>query len=201
LAVFFDHNFVKLSIINNEMMKIGDKVSVVDDAVNGVITGVNGDLITINTEDDFELQYSEKELVVIGGFAIEKEINFFQISQAISEKEDSKPQNTQKVKPKDRNQPPMEVDLHINQLVKNSRSMSNYDMLTLQLDTARRQLDFAISKRIPKIVFIHGVGEGVLRVELEFLFKRYEALKFYDADFQKYGRGAVEVYIFQNKKN
>jgi len=33
---------------------------------------------------------------------------------------------------------------------------------------------------------------------LEFLFKRYNNLKFYDADYQKYGRGATEVYIFQN---
>jgi len=201
IGCVFDHNFVNLSIINIEMMKIGDKVSAVDDAVNGVVTEIDGDLITINTEDDFELQYSEKELVVIGGFALEKEINFFQISQAISEKEDNKPKKSQKVKSKERNLPPMEVDLHINQLIKNSKSMSNYDMVTLQLDTAKRQLDFAISKRIQKIVFIHGVGEGVLRAELEFLFKRYDALKFYDADFQKYGRGAVEVYIFQNKKN
>ena len=63
---------------------------------------------------------------------------------------------------------------------------------------AKRQMDFAISKRIQKVVFIHGVGEGVLRAELESLFGRYDNLKFYDADFQKYGRGATEVYFFQN---
>jgi len=182
-------------------MKIGDKVSAVDDAVNGVITGINGNLVTIRSDDDFELQYSVKELVVIGGFALEKEINSSQIAQAISEKQETKPKKAPKVKPKERNLPPMEVDLHINQLVKNPKKMSNYDMLSLQLDTAKRQLDFAIGKRIQKIVFIHGVGEGVLRAELEFLFRRYEHLKFYDADFQKYGRGAVEVYIFQNKKS
>ncbi|MEM7087068.1 MAG: Smr/MutS family protein [Bacteroidota bacterium] len=182
-------------------MKIGDKVSAVDDALNGVITGMDGDLITVRTEDDFELQYSEKELVVIGEITLEKEINSFQISEAISEKQEDKPKKTQKVKPKERSLPPMEVDLHINQLVKSSKRMSNYDMLSLQLDTAKRQLDFAIGKRIQKIVFIHGVGAGVLRAELEFLFKRYDHLKFYDANFQKYGRGAVEVYIFQNKKN
>ena len=73
-------------------------------------------------------------------------------------------------------------------------------MLTIQLDAAKRQLDFAISKRIQKVVFIHGVGEGVLRTELEFLFNRYDNVKFYDADYQKYGRGATEVYIFQNAK-
>ena len=76
--------------------------------------------------------------------------------------------------------------------------MTNYDMLTLQLDTAKRQLEFAMRKRIQKIVFIHGVGEGVLKMELETLFRRYDNIKYYDADLQKYGYGATEVYIFQN---
>jgi hypothetical protein len=53
-------------------------------------------------------------------------------------------------------------------------------------------------KRIQKIVFIHGVGEGILKAELDFLLGRYDNLKFYDADYQKYGLGATEVYFFQN---
>ena len=59
-------------------------------------------------------------------------------------------------------------------------------------------MDFAIRKRIQKLVFIHGVGEGVLKSELDFLLGRYDNLKFYDADYQKYGVGATEVYFFQN---
>lgn len=92
----------------------------------------------------------------------------------------------------------MEVDLHIHHLVKSSKGMTNHDMLTLQLDTARRQLEFAIKNRIQKIVFIHGVGEGVLKTELDYLFGRYNNVKFYDANYQKYGLGATEVYIYQN---
>ena len=82
--------------------------------------------------------------------------------------------------------------------VKNPKSMGKFDMLNLQLDTAKRQLDFAINKRIQKIVFIHGVGEGVLKEELGYLFRKYDNVKFYDGDYQKYGLGATEVYIFQN---
>jgi dsDNA-specific endonuclease/ATPase MutS2 len=92
----------------------------------------------------------------------------------------------------------MEVDLHIHQLTNSTRGMSKHDMLSLQLDTAKRQLEFAIKKRIQRIVFIHGVGEGVLRLELEYLFKRYDNVKYYDANYQKYGLGATEVYIYQN---
>ncbi len=92
----------------------------------------------------------------------------------------------------------MEVDLHIHQLTNHYKGMSNFDMLNLQLDTAKRQLDFAINKRIQKVVFIHGVGEGVLKTELEYLFKRYDNVKFHPADYQKYGLGATEIYIYQN---
>lgn len=180
-------------------MKIGDKVDVLDDDISGIITKITSDTVTVITQDDFEIDFSPTELVVVDNKRIsDKELQVDRISAVISEKERSR-KPSKRIKPKERNLPPMEVDLHIHQLVKNTKGMSNYDMLNLQADTAKRQLDFAISKRIQKVVFIHGVGQGVLRAELEFLFKRYENLKYYDADFKKYGRGAIEVYIFQNK--
>ena len=91
----------------------------------------------------------------------------------------------------------LEVDLHINQLVKSVKGMDNYDMLNLQLDTAKRKVEYAVSKRITKIVFIHGVGEGVLKSELNSLLNKYP-VKYYDASYKKYGLGATEVYVFQN---
>ena len=91
----------------------------------------------------------------------------------------------------------MEVDLHINQLTKSVKGLDNYDMLNLQLDTAKRKVEFAIQKRVVKIVFIHGVGEGVLKSELQSLLNKYP-VKHYDASYKQYGLGATEVYIFQN---
>ena len=181
-------------------MKKGDKVSVLDDAISGVVTSVKGNEITIITAEGFELAFTKKELILIDGALSKKEMGQMDLSSIMAEKQHQKPGKTQRTKPKDRSLPPMEVDLHINQLVQKTRGMDNYEMLSIQLETAKRQLDFAISKRIQKVVFIHGVGEGVLRTELEFLFNRYDNLKFYDADYQKYGRGATEVYIFQNVK-
>ena len=78
--------------------------------------------------------------------------------------------------------------------------MSNYDILTLQSETAKRHLEFAIRNRIPKIVFIHGVGEGILKSELDFLLGRYDNVVFQDGNYQKYGLGATEVFIKQNSK-
>ena len=180
-------------------MKKGDRVSVLDDAISGVVTAVAGEKVSILTTDGFEMDFEKRELIVIDGSISKREMAQMDLYGILSEKQEKKPGKTQRTKPKERNLPPMEVDLHINQLVPKTRGMDNYEMLTIQLETAKRQLDFAISKRIQKIVFIHGVGEGVLKTELEYLFNRYENLKFYDADYQKYGRGATEVYIFQSK--
>lgn len=182
-------------------MKIGDTVSVLDDAISGVVTAVKGNDITIETTDGFELDFSKEELIVMDGSLSKRELARMDVAAIISEKNEKKPGRTKRIKPKERSLPPMEVDLHINQLVPNTRGLNNYDMLNIQMDTAKRQLEFAISKRIQKVVFIHGVGEGVLRTELEFLFNRYENVKFYDADYQKYGRGATEVYILQKSSS
>ena len=179
-------------------MNIGDTVSAIDDVLSGTVTAIDGDTIYVQTEGGFEMNFQRNE-VIVEGTAIKKNVYNQNIVKVISEKEEKKRPKTNKVKAKDRNLPPMEVDLHIHQLT-GATHLSNYEMLTIQLDTAKRQLEFAIKKRIPKVVFIHGVGQGVLKTELEYLFRRYDQVKFYDADYQKYGSGATEVYIFQNTK-
>ncbi len=179
---------------------IGDSVLVMDEAISGVVTNIMKDVVSIETEDGFVLDFAPNELLKINPKASLKSELFAgqSVNSVISEKEQPKRRQIPKVKPKERNQTSMEVDLHIHQLTQHDKRMSNYEMLNLQLDTAKRQLEFAIRNRIQKVVFIHGVGEGVLKIELEYLFKRYENVKFYAADYQKYGLGATEVYIFQN---
>lgn len=177
------------------VFKLGDKVEAIDDVLRGIVTEVNGLAITVQTEDDFLMVFDAKELVKITGSI---SVSNFEVAQIKKEKELPKKRKFSVAKPKERNLPKMEVDLHINQLVKNPKGLGNYEMLNLQLGTAKRQLEFAITKRIQKVVFIHGVGEGVLKEELHYLFNKYENVKHYDADYQKYGLGATEVYIFQN---
>lgn len=178
---------------------VNDKVEVLDDALEGKVIKIDGDKIYIETSDGFLMDFLASELVKIE----EEQSRMIATDNAlysdiIKEKQTTKRPKATKVKPKERNAPPMEIDLHIGKLVNSYRGMNNYDILNLQLDTAKRQIEFAVRKRIPKIVFIHGVGEGVLKAELDFLLSRYDNLKFYDANFQKYGVGATEVYIFQN---
>ncbi len=186
-------------IFNTIKMKVGDKVSVLDEDISGKIITISGDLITIVDIDGFNLQYAKKELVTDNHGISDYDMVPHNIAEIISEKQIKKNVNSRRVKPKVRILPPMVIDLHIHQLIPKSRGLNNFEILTIQLEEAKRQLNFAFSKKIQRIVFIHGVGEGVLRMELEFLLKRFDNLKFYDADYQKYGVGATEVYVFQNK--
>ena len=179
------------------MLKIGDSVSVLDEDLKGIIVKIIDDTITIESNDGFALEFSANELIKVETDT-ELRTNIFSkssLAEAISQKEIPKRKQI-KVKQKERFQPTLEVDLHIHQLTNSTRGMTNHDMLTLQLDTAKHQLEFAIRKRIQKVVFIHGKGEGVLKLELDYLFGRYN-VKFYEANYQKYGIGATEVYIYQ----
>lgn len=182
------------------MFNKGDKVSVLDDAVDGIVVAVKDKAITIETTDGFVMNYIADELIKIGEKGnLMDHINSTNFHAIKKEKEIPKPRSFVKEK-KDKHEGPVpEFDLHIEKLVPNKRGMSNYDILTLQAETAQRHIEFAIRHRIPKIVFIHGVGEGVLKAELDFLLGRYDNIIFQDANYQKYGQGATEVYFKQHK--
>ncbi len=181
---------------------VNDKVAVIDDVITGKVILVSDKNIQVETSDGFTFNFSPSELVVIR--ESQKELSKFSdiANEHLLEKIEA---TSKKKQPKFKSNlkpdklPPMEVDLHIQNLTSTTRGLDNYDMLTMQMETAKRKLEFAIKNRISKVVFIHGVGEGILKSELEFLFKKYP-VEWYEASFKKYGLGATEVYIYQNSK-
>jgi len=179
--------------------KIGDQVAVIDDDLNGKIIHINENMITIKTSDGFELTFNDYELVKKPNnqallYKITREnLNEFNQKSLI----DSNKSNL--IKKQKHINIVIEIDLHIHQLVNSIKGLDKYDMLTIQINAAKRKLEYAIQKKIQRVIFIHGVGEGVLKKELEYLFQKYN-VDFYEASFQKYGMGATEVYIYQNKK-
>lgn len=177
------------------MISIGNLVSVIDDELEGRVKRLTKTEVVIETEDGFELSFLKSQVVVIG-----TALNTHAVNPKLSDIKDksSIKRKTPKVRTTKKQQPALEIDLHIHQLVKSTQGMTKHDMLSLQLDTARYRLEYAIKNRIQRIVFIHGVGEGVLKLELQYLFGRYSNIEYYDADYQKYGLGATEVYVYQN---
>lgn len=182
----------------------GDTVAVIEDSFRGKVLKVKGKDITIITDDGFEITYAINELVKIK--QDQRELSKYRDlkNRSLSRKSDDytnkKVQNKTKPKSLNKDRAPkhvMEVDLHIEKLIPSARGMSNFEILTIQIETAERKIEFAIRKKISILVFIHGIGEGVLKEELESLFRRYH-VDVKDASYQKYGLGATEVYLYQS---
>lgn len=184
----------------NQEINVGSFVEILDDDFKGKVLKIKNDEAIIETEDGFELTFPLSQLLLIGDKSIIKQASrYADIEQAKSTKivKNHHRVNTEKKSKKD--DFVLEVDLHIEKLVKSFKHMSNFDILNIQVDTARGQLEFAIKNRIPKLVFIHGMGEGVLKTELEYLLGRYPEISFQDANYRKYGLGATEVHVKQNQ--
>ncbi|MFY7671720.1 Smr/MutS family protein [Tenacibaculum sp. MEBiC06402] len=177
-------------------LEIGNKVAVLDDVIEGIVTEIIKNKILVKTEDGLEIWFLKSELVKIEVSQSDLLRKFSVDKSMLREKVSETPKKNSLFK-KAKNEVVMEVDLHIEKLVKSKKGLDNYDILSIQIDTAKRKIEYCIQKKISKIIFIHGVGEGVLKSELHFLLNRYN-VKFYDASYQKYGLGATEVYIFQN---
>ncbi|MCC5920609.1 MAG: DUF2027 domain-containing protein [Cyclobacteriaceae bacterium] len=71
------------------------------------------------------------------------------------------------VPPKPLSMVPKEVDLHIEALVEDFSRLSNADMLKIQLKEFEDKLNLAITCGADRICFIHGVGKGTLKREIQ----------------------------------
>ncbi|MDB5269742.1 MAG: hypothetical protein JWP58_2782 [Hymenobacter sp.] len=94
--------------------------------------------------------------------------------------------------------PPHEVDLHLEALRPDNKDeeLSNTAILRLQLDAFEDTLSRALATNMHEIVFIHGMGNGVLRKEIHRQLSRNKDIKFFeDARKEKFGFGATLVRL------
>jgi hypothetical protein len=93
--------------------------------------------------------------------------------------------------------PPHEVDLHLEALrPDNTEELSNTAILRLQLNAFEDTLSRALATNMHEIVFIHGMGNGVLRKEIHRQLSRNKDIKFFeDARKEKFGFGATLVRL------
>ncbi|MAJ32383.1 MAG: DNA mismatch repair protein MutS [Flavobacteriaceae bacterium] len=167
--------------------EIGDKVSLIDENLNGTVKAITDNRVLVTIEDGFDLEVNLLQIVPC------RELNF-----SIGNINNIKREKNENTKPKKRSKSPkkktyIEFDLHIDKLHPDWKTLDKSNYLNYQVSAAQGKLDFAIKKRIPHFVFIHGVGEGVLKQELYTILGRYDFLIFEDAPYYKYGLGATLV--------
>lgn len=123
-----------------------------------------------------------------------RQVNVEEIREAMVEKQKSEENPKPQVKKNEESV--REVDLHIGELVDNEETMSPAEKLDLQVKTFERELTKAVKDGIEKIVFIHGVGNGILKAKIRGCLDRdYPQYYYQDASFQKYKFGATLVYL------
>lgn len=76
------------------MLSKGDEVSVLDEAVNGVVMSVNGDQVTIESTDGFVMTFFVNELIKVNNSSnLMNSIRSFNSGEIKKEKEIPKPRN------------------------------------------------------------------------------------------------------------
>jgi len=73
------------------------------------------------------------------------------------------------------------------------------EILEFQKSYFLKCLDSALVARYRRVIFIHGIGNGILRDLLTGLLKKQEGIEFFDAPLAEYGRGAIDVRIAVNR--
>ncbi|WP_118976181.1 Smr/MutS family protein [Taibaiella koreensis] len=92
--------------------------------------------------------------------------------------------------------PRTEIDLHIEALVADTRGLSNFEMLTIQMEAFGDALDEAMRNHQQSLVVIHGVGKGRLKEEIHQVLRETAAVDFFQHDWNpRYGYGATEIFF------
>ena len=176
----------------------GQKIVFMHEAGGGVVKSVHENFVVIEDETGFDQKCRFDEIAPVHGE--EYHLNSDDIV-AINEEDESfamikhqvkKGQLTGKRKPVD----VWEIDLHIEEITDSHSGLSNGEIVTKQLRELRSFFQRAKSKRIRKLVIIHGVGMGVLKEEVRSYLDKQSSIDYYDADFREYGKGATAVEIF-----
>ncbi len=190
--------------------KVGDKVRFLDEVGEATIKQiVNEKKVIIEDDSGFDYEYETKGLMLVSNRMeeydaydkvvpsereiIDKNIDAEKVRQADKDFQAKyKSLAEQAHKAFDF----MEVDLHVHELVDTEAGLDAAAKLELQINHFERMLKNAERDRIRRVVFIHGVGQGVLRQKIrELLRMYYPNMTFHDADYRKYGYGATEIRI------
>lgn len=90
--------------------------------------------------------------------------------------------------------PDYEIDLHIEKLSSDYQFLESSEILSMQLFVFHKSLEAAIVHKLPEMIFIHGVGYGILKYEIEKILSKHQKVQtFLDARKEKFGYGATKV--------
>lgn len=95
----------------------------------------------------------------------------------------------------------MEIDLHPEALNLTNDKSPQAVIFSGQMERFHAALEEAISKKLSRLVIIHGVGQGILKMQIrKELQEKYPQFIYQDASFKEYGFGATMVHLTYRDK-
>jgi len=195
-------------------IKKGDKVRFLNEVGGGIVIEVLSDgTATVEGEDGFDMRYKLTELMLVMSSEDEMEAYNNKLpdlasilaqdvdekrQKAIQEQFDIKYSNARATNQKRRGEH-MVIDLHIHELVDDQSGLQDRTKLDIQLNHFERMMRIAGEQRVRRVVFIHGVGQGVLRHQIRSRLEMYYPdCSVRDGNPREYGAGATEVLLGQS---
>jgi len=165
--------------------KIGDVVAFLDEPGTGTIIAIDNETAEVACDHGFNEFYAFSSLILRKAMVIGEVIR----------KDRPKAPRANAAKGSTPLANMLEIDLHFEALVDFPKNFNAHEKLQIQLREANKTLTKARNAGIRKVILIHGVGQGRLREELYTLLERMDKLRFYDANYARYGKGATEVEL------
>jgi DNA-nicking Smr family endonuclease len=175
--------------------QIGEKVVFLREQGGGIIRKIEGDKIYIEDETGFDRPFRKADIAKIHGtnYTIPEDES---VIQQLADENYLKQSNAPKIYSTHKDY--WEIDLHFEDLVDvygdNLRKQEDRALLK-QMAIFKDFYYKARSKKIKKLIVIHGFGKGVLRDELHTFLKGQEGVDFLDASYIEYGHGATQIEI------
>ncbi len=182
-------------------LAVGNKVKFINENLEGEVkTIISEKIVLVSCSDGFDYEVSINDILIIGEdnqhvYNVDvTEITTKLISN--NKKQDKKGLLSKYIDSnKYKYESVLEIDLHLEELVEFPEKLDDWQRLHTQMQHVKNCLSAAIDENIRKIVFIHGVGTGVLKTELHNYLSGFDHLIIAAADFREYGVGATEVII------
>ena len=192
--------------------KVGDLVKFLNDVGTATVLRVEGNVVIVEDEDGFERSVERAELMDAGDRDQDEKKYGNKLpdvarllTQEVGERRMKELQRDFEVRYQhaqatsmSRRDAHMEVDLHIHELVDDQRGLADGAKLAIQMAHFDRMMDIAKREKLRRIVFIHGVGQGVLRHQIRTaLDQHHPDCNYREGDPRRYGSGATEVWLGQ----
>jgi len=195
-------------------IKIGSEVKFLNDVGGGIVLEIFSDgTASVQGEDGFDMKYNLTELMLVSDSITEQEEEYNNklpdlakiIAQDVNEERQKLIQKDFEIKyanvratNQQRRGEHMVIDLHIHELIDQS-GLQDRTKLDIQLNHFERMMRIAGEQRVKRVIFIHGVGQGVLRNQIRTrLDSYYPDCTVRDGNPREYGAGATEVILGQS---